>query len=105
MNFKKLAENLGLEEDEYRELVELFLDTGRADFQKIVSSLANRDADQVMRSAHTIKGAAGNLGFTEISDLAKLIEENAVNDTFEGLDQAVSALRSHFESITAIVNG
>lgn len=105
MNFKELAENLGLEEDEYLELVELFLDTGKADFQKIESSLANSDADQVMRSAHTIKGAAGNLGFTEISDLAKLIEENAGNDTLEGLDQAVSALRSHFESITALVNG
>jgi HPt (histidine-containing phosphotransfer) domain-containing protein len=105
MNFKKLAENLGLEEDEYLELVELFLETGKADFQKIESSLASRDADQVMRSAHTIKGAAGNLGFMEISDLAKLIEENAGNNTLEGLDQAVSSLRSHFESITALVNG
>jgi HPt (histidine-containing phosphotransfer) domain-containing protein len=105
MNFKKLAGNLGLEEDEYRELVELFLETGRADFQKIESGLADRDADQVMHSAHTIKGAAGNLGFTEISDLAKLIEENADNNILEGLDQAVSTLRSHFGSITALVNG
>jgi HPt (histidine-containing phosphotransfer) domain-containing protein len=105
MNFKALAENLGLEEDEYRELVELFLETGRADYQKIESGLANRDADQVIRSAHTIKGAAGNLGFTEISDLAKVIEENADNNTLEGLDQAVSSLRSHFESITAFVDG
>jgi histidine phosphotransfer protein HptB len=105
MNFQKLAENLGLEEDEYRELVELFLETGEADFRKIESSLANHDADQVMRSAHTIKGAAGNLGFTEISDLARLIEENAGNNTLEDLDQAVSTLRSHFESITALVTG
>lgn len=105
MNIKKLAENLGLEEDEYLELVELFIETGTADFQRIESSLANNDADQVMRSAHTIKGAAGNLGFTEISDLAKLIEENAGNDTLEGLDQVVSTLRSHFESISALVNG
>ncbi len=105
MNIKALAENLGLEEDEFRELVELFIETGRADFQKIESGLANRDADQVMRSAHTIKGAAGNLGLTEISDLSKLIEENASNNILEGLDQAVSTLRAHFESITASVNG
>lgn len=105
MNIKELAANLGLEEDEYLELVELFLDTGSADFQKMESGLANRDADQVMRSAHTIKGAAGNLGFTEISDLAKLIEENAGNNTLEGLDQAVSTLRSQLQSITAFVNG
>lgn len=105
MNIKELAENLGLEEDEYRELVELFIDTGGADFQKIESGLAKGDADQVMRSAHTLKGAAGNLGFTEISDLAKLIEENADNNILEGLEQAVSTLRSQLESITAFFNG
>jgi HPt (histidine-containing phosphotransfer) domain-containing protein len=105
MNIKKLAQNLGLEEEEFLELIELFLDTGRADFQKIESGLANHDADQVMRSAHTIKGAAGNLGLEEISDIAKLIEENADNNILEGLDQAVSSLRSHFESINAFVSG
>jgi HPt (histidine-containing phosphotransfer) domain-containing protein len=105
MNFIELAENLGLEEDEFRELVELFIETGTADFKKIETAMAERDADQVMRSAHTIKGAAGNLGFMEISDLANLIEENAGNNTLEGLDQAVSSLRSHFESITAFVTG
>jgi HPt (histidine-containing phosphotransfer) domain-containing protein len=105
MNFKKFADNLGLEEDEYRELVELFIETGAADFEKIESGLANRDADQVMRSAHTIKGAAGNLGLTQISDLAKLIEQHADSNTLDGLDQAVSTLRCQFESITAFVNG
>lgn len=104
MNIKELAENLGLEEDEYLELLELFIDTGTADFQKIESGLASGDADQVMRSAHTIKGAAGNLGLMEVSDAAKIIEENASNNHLEGLDQAVSALRTHFESITAFVN-
>lgn len=105
MNLKNLAENLGLEEDEFLELVELFIETGTADFKKIEAGMAEHDADQVMRSAHTIKGAAGNLGFMEISDAAKLIEENAGNNILEGLDQAVSTLRSHFQSITAFVNG
>ena len=105
MNVKELAENLGLEEDEYRELIELFIDTGRADFQKIEAGLTNGDADQVMRSAHTLKGAAGNLGLMEISDLAKSIEESASSHTLDGLDQALSSLRAHFESITAFVSG
>jgi HPt (histidine-containing phosphotransfer) domain-containing protein len=105
MNFIELAENLGLEEDEFRELVELFIETGTADFKKIETAMAERDADQVMRSAHTIKGAAGNLGLTEISDLSKLIEENASNNALDGLDQTVSTLRAQFESITAFVNG
>jgi HPt (histidine-containing phosphotransfer) domain-containing protein len=105
MNFKELGENLGLEEDEYRELVELFVDTGTADFEKIQSGLASSDAEQVMRSAHTIKGAAGNLGLTDVSDVAKIIEENAVENHLEGLSQAVRQLKTHFEAIDAFVNG
>jgi HPt (histidine-containing phosphotransfer) domain-containing protein len=105
MNFKELGENLGLEEEEYRELIELFVDTGTADFEKIQSGLASNNADQVMRSAHTIKGAAGNLGLTELSDMAKIIEQNATDNHLEGLDQVVHQLKTHFEAIDAFVNG
>ena len=105
MNFKELGENLGLEEDEYRELVELFVNTGTADYEKIQSGLASSDADQVMRSAHTIKGAAGNLGLIDVSDVAKIIEENAIGNHLDGLDQVVRQLKTHFEAIDAFVNG
>lgn len=105
MNIKELAENLGLEEDEYLELIELFVETGSADFQNLESGLADKDADQVMRSAHTLKGAAGNMGLMEISDAAKLIEQSAGNNVLEGLDQAVSTLRVHLESMAAFVSG
>lgn len=105
MNFKELGANLGLEEDEYRELIELFVTTGSADFQNIQSALTNSDADQVMRSAHTIKGAAGNLGLIEVSDVAKIIEDNAGNNQLDGLESAVADLQKHFEEIDAFVNG
>ncbi len=105
MNFQELAENLGLEVDEYRELIELFVDTGSADFQKIQAGMAGSDADQVMRSAHTIKGAAGNLGLMDVSDTAKIIEENATNNQLDGLDEAIDTLKAQFEAIEAFVSG
>ncbi len=105
MNFQELAENLGLEVDEYRELIELFVDTGSADFQKIQAGMAGSDADQVMRSAHTIKGAAGNLGLMDVSDTAKIIEENATNNQLDGLDEAIDTLKAQFETIEAFVSG
>ena len=104
MNFKELGANLGLEEDEYRELIELFVATGSVDFEKIQAAMADNDADQVMRSAHTIKGAAGNLGLLKISDVAKIIEENAGNNQLGDLDGAISQLKKHFEDINAFVN-
>ena len=105
MNFKELGANLGLEEDEYRELIELFVTTGSADFQNIQSGLSKSDADQVMRSAHTIKGAAGNLGLLDVSDVAKIIEESAGNNQLDGLESAVANLKQHFEAIDTFVNG
>jgi len=105
MNFKELAENLGLEVDEYLELIELFIDTGFADFHKIQEAMARSDSDQVMRSAHTIKGAAGNLGLMDVSETAKIIEENANNNQLDNLGATVATLKTQFDAIEAFVHG
>ena len=105
MDFKTLAENLGLEEDEYVELIELFIETGNIDFQKIQSAMAENDADTVMRSAHTIKGAAGNLGLAELSETARIIEEKADINQLNDLNGAVQTLKTQFEAIETIVQG
>ena len=105
MNFQELAENLGLEVDEYRELITLFIDTGSADFKKIQEGLAGGNADQIMRSAHTIKGAAGNLGLMDVSATAKTIEDNASDNRLDDLGQTVQILKSQIEAIEAFVHG
>jgi HPt (histidine-containing phosphotransfer) domain-containing protein len=105
MNFKEMGANLGLEEDEYRELVELFVESGSSDFKNIVDGLAAGDADKVMRSAHTIKGASGNLGLADVSDVARAIEERAMKNRLDDLDQSVQTLKGQFEIIQAFVNG
>ncbi len=105
MNFQELAENLGLEIDEYRELIELFIDTGAADFRKIQEGMAGGDSEQVSRSAHTIKGAAGNLGLMDVSDTAKIIEDRATNNQLNGLDDTVATLGDQFKAIESFVSG
>jgi HPt (histidine-containing phosphotransfer) domain-containing protein len=105
MNFKELADNLGLDVDEYMELIELFIDTGSADFLKIQEALASKDADQVMRSAHTIKGAAGNLGLLDVSEVAGTIEKSASKNELDALTPVVHALKTQFEAIDTFVHG
>ena len=105
MNFQELADNLGLEVDEYRELIELFIDTGSADFQKIQDALAGGNSDQVMRSAHTIKGAAGNLGLMDVSETARSIEDCASKNQLGSISTAVQILKTQFEAIEAFVHG
>jgi HPt (histidine-containing phosphotransfer) domain-containing protein len=105
MNFQELADNLGLEVDEYRELIELFIDTGAADFQTIQEALAGGNSEQVMRSAHTIKGAAGNLGLMDVSETAKNIEDCAGKKQLDSIRTAVQILKTQFDAIEAFVHG
>jgi HPt (histidine-containing phosphotransfer) domain-containing protein len=105
MNFKELGENLGLDEDEYRELVELFVDTGSAEFERLKTGIAANDKDTMVRSAHTIKGAAGNLGLMEIHEEAKKIEHLISQGRTDDLDQAMQILEKMIQGIGAFVKG
>ena len=105
MNFKELGENLGLDEDEYRELIELFIDTGSAEFDSLQAAFAESDFEQMSRSAHTIKGAAGNLGLMDVQSVAKIIEDNAVNKTLDGVAEAMQTLGEKFKVIDGFIHG
>lgn len=104
MNFKQLGAELGLEEDEYKELVELFVETGSADFQQLQSALAAADFDQIIRSAHTIKGAAGNLGLMDIHHLAQRIEQLAEGREPQQMQANLQSLASQMETLKALVH-
>lgn len=105
MNFKELGANLGLEEEEYRELVDLFVMTSSADYQKLQEALAAKDADMVIRHAHTLKGASGNLGIMDVSITAKRIEERAMDNRLDDLTQHMEILKRQLEEIQAFVAG
>jgi len=103
MDFKQLGENLGLEEDEYRELVDLFLETGRADFDVLCQAIATGDKTVIVSRAHTIAGAAGNLGFQELHQLAKQIEIQASADNIGGLQDASGQMQRMFDELAAFI--
>ena len=104
MNLKTLGEKVGLEEEEYRELVELFIDTGMAEVEQLKSALVRGDSHQLARSAHTLNGAAGNMGFMEIHDLAKRIEQAANHDNLRTLADEVAALQRRFDDVAALLS-
>ncbi len=105
MNFQELGERLGLDEDEYRELVELFVETGSVDFERLRTSVQNQDTEQIVKSAHTLSGAAGNLGLMEIHKLAKQIENSARDNRLEGLDEVTGQLKIRMDQVSAVVAG
>ena len=103
MNFKELADKIGLEEDDYRELVELFMDTGLADYDRLKTAFADGDAEQVARSAHTISGASGNLGLMDVYEIAKRIELSASDGKLDAIQADVDSLQGLFDKIAQFV--
>ncbi len=77
MDFKKLGENLGLEENEYLEFVDLLVQTGKSDLQKLKTAVEQGDSDDAGNAAHSLKGASGNLGLMDIFEIAGQCEKTA----------------------------
>ncbi|MDP3285636.1 MAG: Hpt domain-containing protein [Desulfobacterales bacterium] len=74
MNFEKLAGEIGFDNEDYLELIELFINTTTDDIAKLKTAINNGDFNAAENAAHSIKGAASSLGLMEISDEAKKIE-------------------------------
>lgn len=102
MNIKALADGLGLEEDEFLELLALFNETGQADMDRLGTALADGDISMALRCAHTLKGASGNLGLTDISALAHAIEQHADKDRLGAARRVFDDLKRLFATLQPI---
>ena len=101
MNFKTLAENLGLEEDEFVELVELLVDTGRPQIAELREAVKAEDGEDIRKIAHSLKGASGNLGLMEISKEAKKIEDNCELKNFQAVAESVEKMEQLINALSA----
>ena len=105
MDFKQMGERLGMEEDEFMELVALFMESGKADYNRLIQAIADKDQNIIARSAHTLSGASGNLGIMEIHKIAKQIENQADEGHLDGLAEIAAGISTFFDEIAAVVNG
>lgn len=105
MDIKTLADDLGLDEDEYLELVDLLVDTGMADLSNMESAVKAGDADTAARAAHSIKGASGNLGIMDVYELAKAIEAELRNNNLTAIEGQLKEIREKLETLAKLVKG
>ncbi|MBW2609236.1 MAG: Hpt domain-containing protein [Deltaproteobacteria bacterium] len=104
MDFKGLADRLGLEKEEFIELAELFVETGSSDLRQLQSAVEQGDVQEVVKKSHSIKGASGNLGFTEIFGVAKDVEANAREDNLDGAVGAVVVIKEKIDQLAQAIN-
>ena len=103
MNIQELAENLGLEKEEYLELLDLFIDTADSDINELQSAIGEGNGEKAVGAAHSLKGAAGNLGLMEIHEEAKKMEADARDNHLEAVAGAVPTLRNKLDAISGLI--
>lgn len=99
MNLKELSEKLELEEDEFLDLLGLFVKTCSSDLNLLQSAIDKGDAPGVASVAHAIKGAAIILGLTTISEFAQRIEVDPLEKDLLGLTEVVEGIKKELNWI------
>jgi HPt (histidine-containing phosphotransfer) domain-containing protein len=74
MDFKTMASKLGFGDDDFNELVRLLVTTSQSELLTVEKELALGSNAGIGKAAHSIKGAAGNLGFMHMAAVARELE-------------------------------
>ncbi len=101
MDFKDLASRLGIDEEDFMELVELFITTSLADVEKLKKSVLENSCPDASAASHSIKGAAANMGFEEIAKLTTDMEMQAKQGNVDNFDVYIADLE---KMVTALNN-
>ncbi len=101
MEVTNLAENLGLDVEDFNELFELYVETTSSELEELKAAINAGDAEKAHAKAHSIKGSSGNLGFNELYESAKAIDDLARANTLDGLETMVQELNEKYEKVVA----
>lgn len=103
MDLKQMGENLGLELDEFAEIVKLFVTTAQSDIEKIRTGALQKDALSASEAAHSLKGSSGNLGFLEMSAIALQAEKKASENNLEGFEDMARTLAEKLNEVKTLL--
>lgn len=96
MDFDRLASRLGIDSEDFMELLELFVTTTETDMEKIRMAVDDENPKDAASAAHSIKGAAGNLGFEDMAEVAKIME-------FQGKDGDLTDFEKHLNKLNGML--
>lgn len=97
---KAITTDLGIDESDAKELLQDFL----IDFEKTIAIMENQveneDFDGLAQSAHSIKGASGNLRINKVFELTSKLENYAKNGLKEEIPSLMTQIKLDFEELS-----
>lgn len=99
MDFEGLASRLGIDREDFIELSELFVTTTEGDMDKIRRAMSDGNPGDAAAAAHSIKGAAGNLGFEDMAELARKMEFQGKDGDLAGFDGDIGEMERLLQNL------
>ena len=81
-SLEKLRQNIG----DIRPVITVFLSTMRTRLDELEKAIADRDAETIQRTAHTLKGSSSQFGAEELSRLCLQVENMARNNNLRQVE-------------------
>lgn len=88
-----IKENYGFDDSMSEEIFYEFQNTIQENIEKLEDAIADKDAEESRRFAHTIKGCAANVGHENMRLTALSIEHFAAEERFEEISSAINTLK------------
>ena len=85
------------------EIIETFLQDMPHRMAALTEAEISRDAALIQRQAHTIKGAAANVGAPALRDIAFQVEEAAKHGDIENVVTLIPALEDALETLMKVI--
>ena len=101
---KKIAEELGIPEDLYQELLHDFTNQAETVLPELQAAVDAGDFPQIMERGHFVKGSSGNLRLKELYEIAKEIESGGKEKKDLGaIRERMEKFKSVFEELKKII--
>jgi PAS domain S-box-containing protein len=96
---KKVLERLMGDEDLARTIMQGFMEDITLQIQKLERFIRSNDSQSAERQAHTIKGAAANVGGVLLQNIARIVETNCNTGNLDGAWGNLAELKKQFEML------
>lgn len=81
------------------DLIPGYLENRKKDIISLKKNLAEKDFESARVTGHSMKGSGGGYGFTDISDIGKIIEDSAKDKKEKEIQEQIKRLEDYVNNL------
>jgi histidine phosphotransfer protein HptB len=101
INLETLNELKEIMEDEFEELVSVFVSDSLSQINELSNAINSSSASDIRRIAHTLKGSSSNFRAQPLSEICKVLELNAVDNKLDDVNEILEKIITEYEAVKA----